>query len=1297
MPRVEDPHAEQAMEELEDAVEEWGGDASMLDGWRTEVHDRPTGSSAGTTDRYYFDEFGKRFRSKAEIARALGLAGAPARHAGARAPAPPRDRTYDARDGAAAYALSAAVAAECAAAQDEDDAVLERLLLHAAAAERRASAMADACGAPFRGDARAPPSARFATVRLKLAEPDEPADDGDNDPPRSAARQDARDADVAASFRVARGAAARARRRRLAVAGATEPPEDDGLPEGLGDALAAMLADDGRSKLNAQLAESTHVALCRVALGDRLFACRRERPEDESDDDDDAAAPNGKQTSSSVGLVEGYLPPEEADFLDDAGAPAALWSVRYVSGELAGDREDLEAAEVEESGPRWRCRTGAGSAAAAPTARTSRPRPAPRAAAPAKAGKAKPKASAGGGRAPSKHPLPMAAIAMLVGDAVPLAVRQHNPKGGASRARYEGYKSATNAKVFIALGGSKGDLQNDLIKGHIQLLGPDGEPIEWHTHEHVVAVAVTGPAAGRKAAAAAPVAACLAIAVLGDGHDDDGSVASDSSHDDSSHDDGHGDDGHDSSSHAHGGEHANHAAPLILLVVALFFGVLAKTLLAKSKIPYTVLPLLAGVAVGWGVDYEGADDKKPLHRSVRAWDRVNPHLLMYLFLPVLIFESAFSVDVHTLFRELFQVLTLAVPGVALSTALTACVARRLFAGQEFTWAASLMLGAILSATDPVAVVALLKELGVSKRVGTLIEGESLFNDGTAIVVFNVFFHELRDRGNGGGIDGGEVAVYFLRLAGGGVLLGVLVGGATVLGLSYIYDDGLSEITLTIVAAMGTFLIAEMITVDGQALTSGVLAVVALGLIVGSKGASRVSATVGHDLHATWEALGFVANTLIFFVAGLIVEVRLSHSEHVARDLGQLAVLYAALHVIRFAVLLVAWPLLRRMGYGMDWKFGVALCTCSRRPLGEVRVREAEFVAVGRELSLASDDHARRLRDDDRFLVDCDWATCLRYLPVHDAETYRTRLAATEAGAAPLMAKRWHGYAKAFGGPNAAPTPTSAKPPRRRASVARVLGAAAAADGDRSSSRSAPRAPRRAATRSSGAAPRACSTASRRAAAWASAAARRGSPRAPILDRLFRANLAYAFDVASCYAWATSAVAEALAGGGCATADAAGAELAEEAEKASRWLDEYLGAFPEVARSVTTEAAARVVLARETEDVLERVHAGELGSREERVLRAALAASAARLDFGRTAIPPPTALAKLKNLPGLAIFDRLHGLGPLAALARRPAYATGATLCVGESWFLVLRGEARCLRAAPPRPRRARGAAPSSPR
>ncbi|KAH8077166.1 potassium:proton antiporter [Aureococcus anophagefferens] len=506
MPRVEDPHAEQAMEELEDAVEEWGGDASMLDGWRTEVHDRPTGSSAGTTDRYYFDEFGKRFRSKAEIARALGLAApARARRRGARAAARPDVRRARRRRGVCALRVRRR------GVRRGPGRGRRRARAPPAAPRRRgASAMADACGAPFRGDARAPPSARFATVRLKLAEPDEPADDGD-DPPRKRRRrgktpawlkpmacelrlarwpprvvavrvagaasarrrppatptgpkrrarraraalrvrlttggkdevveEDAADADappvatlgpappdadVAASFRVARGAAARARRRRLAVAGATEPPEDDGLPEGLGDVNA----------------------LLRVADFLGSFAPLLNRPEDESDDDDDAAAPspapgkpkadenadpaktekppdkpgapalgaewrtegphvgmwitravysNGKQTSSSVGLVEGYLPPEEADFLDDAGAPAALWSVRYVSGELAGDREDLEAAEVEESGPRWvrPPRSGQGENAAPEDAARRR---APRSTTPASA-------SSGGGPCRRRRP-----------------------------------------------------------------------------------------------------------------------------------------------------------------------------------------------------------------------------------------------------------------------------------------------------------------------------------------------------------------------------------------------------------------------------------------------------------------------------------------------------------------------------------------------------------------------------------------------------------------------------------------------------------------------------------------------------------------------------------------------------------------------------------------------------------------------------------------------------------------------------------------------------------------------------
>ncbi|CAM9178174.1 unnamed protein product, partial [Heterosigma akashiwo] len=113
-------------------------------------------------------------------------------------------------------------------------------------------------------------------------------------------------------------------------------------------------------------------------------------------------------------------------------------------------------------------------------------------------------------------------------------------------------------------------------------------------------------------------------------------------------------------------------------------------------------------------------------------------IILFTMLPILIFESAFSTCTHTFGKELGQVLT-SRPGVVLGTALTAAFC---YYCLPYDWDiyVCLMFGAMLSATDPVAVVALLKELGISERLATLIEGESLLNDGTAVVVFDVFFH-----------------------------------------------------------------------------------------------------------------------------------------------------------------------------------------------------------------------------------------------------------------------------------------------------------------------------------------------------------------------------------------------------------------------------------------------------------------------------------------------------------------------------------------------------------------------------
>ena len=125
-------------------------------------------------------------------------------------------------------------------------------------------------------------------------------------------------------------------------------------------------------------------------------------------------------------------------------------------------------------------------------------------------------------------------------------------------------------------------------------------------------------------------------------------------------------------------------------------------------------------------------------KAIIAYSDFNPHLLLLIFLPALIFESAFNSDWHIFKVELGQILIMAGPMLIGSTFLSALMMTYVFGYTgDFTWEASLMYGSIISATDPVAVVALLKELGASKRLATMIEGESLLNDGTAMVIFLV--------------------------------------------------------------------------------------------------------------------------------------------------------------------------------------------------------------------------------------------------------------------------------------------------------------------------------------------------------------------------------------------------------------------------------------------------------------------------------------------------------------------------------------------------------------------------------
>ena len=259
------------------------------------------------------------------------------------------------------------------------------------------------------------------------------------------------------------------------------------------------------------------------------------------------------------------------------------------------------------------------------------------------------------------------------------------------------------------------------------------------------------------------------------------------------------------------------------------------------------------------------------------------------------------------------------PMLIASTYLTAAMMTYVFGYTgEFTWEASLMFGSIVSATDPVAVVALLKELGASKRLATMIEGESLLNDGTAMVVFLV----LIDLVEGNTLTAGEIISMFVRLSAGGIILGLLGGVLLAAILARLHNDAVREMNATIFVSYLLFYVAESTPLH----VSGILAIVALGLYMTTSGKTKISAESMHTVHGIWGYVGFVAETVIFIVSGVIMGERASTSNTITYiDYLKLLGVYVGLHFIRFFTIFVSWPLLRKIGYGMSFA-QVVLCS-----------------------------------------------------------------------------------------------------------------------------------------------------------------------------------------------------------------------------------------------------------------------------------------------------------------------------------------------------------------------------------
>jgi len=288
-----------------------------------------------------------------------------------------------------------------------------------------------------------------------------------------------------------------------------------------------------------------------------------------------------------------------------------------------------------------------------------------------------------------------------------------------------------------------------------------------------------------------------------------------------------------------------------LLLVATLVGILVKRL----RMPYTVGLVLVGVALTFLNPFFLQSSAEIISESVG--DVLVPQVILSLLVPPLIFEAAFHIKFSELRRDLPLILLYAVPGVVISMLL---VGGAINLGTGLALPVALIFGALIAATDPVAVVALFRTLGVPKRLQTLIEGESLFNDGAAIVLFNLMLVVAAT----GQFDLLSSIADFLRVSGGGLLAGFIVGSLAALVINRI-NDPLLEVTLTAVAAYGAYLVAEEFHV------SGVLAVVMAGLVTGNIGPRGMTPTTRIAMFNFWEYAAFLANSIVFLLIGLVID------------------------------------------------------------------------------------------------------------------------------------------------------------------------------------------------------------------------------------------------------------------------------------------------------------------------------------------------------------------------------------------------------------------------------------------
>lgn len=328
----------------------------------------------------------------------------------------------------------------------------------------------------------------------------------------------------------------------------------------------------------------------------------------------------------------------------------------------------------------------------------------------------------------------------------------------------------------------------------------------------------------------------------------------------------------------------------LFFLVLLLCAVAAYPLSRKIHVPYPMMLVMIGFA-GSEITTKGLH----IDTGIR-WENFD-ELIFHGLIPIIIFQAALSLDIKSMRHNLLPILFLAVPLMLLGACLTSTLVYFGIAyPSSFPWVAALLTGALLSATDPSAVLSLLKQSDTPKRLQMLLEGESLFNDATAIVLFS-FILAIALSGDASSMTLSSAALKLSYVFLGGIAIGIIAGLILSGAFTFIATAQVQTL-LSVIFAYGVYILAEK-----YLHLSGVMAVLTTGLILGHQ-VNKYEADKSREIYSIWGFSSFLSETLIFLMAGITITISMFTEQWLAMIIGIVAVVLSRAIIIFIPLALI---------------------------------------------------------------------------------------------------------------------------------------------------------------------------------------------------------------------------------------------------------------------------------------------------------------------------------------------------------------------------------------------------------